>query len=191
MNIWMTLPSQHINTWCSNLMLCWISQMHLTGICICFETFEIATFQDWHKNRKSKKKKNIDFCALSRGISLWGNYLLGGNFSTLKGQPTAGGAIFCEKVCFSENPKFSIGCAYRLMAFGVCVLQNFHVMFYLLNFVFVFLVVIWQRVFFSVCRWLCLFVNGQAVYVFFEYMWVCCCLFFNAFGLCFWLLWCL
>ena len=149
MNIWMTLPSQHINTWCSNLMLCWISQMHLTGICICFETFEIATFQDWHKNRKSKKKKNIDFCALSRGISLWGNYLLGGNFSTLKGQPTAGGAIFCEKVCFSENPKFSIGCAYGLMAFGVCVLQNFHVMFYLLNFVFVFLVVIWQRVFFQ------------------------------------------
>lgn len=166
MNISMIIPSQHINTWCLNLMLCWISQMHLICICICFETFEIATFQDWHKNRKSKKKKNIDFCALSRGISLWGNYLLGGNFSTLKGQPTAGGAIFCEKVCFSENPNFSIVCAYILVALGVCVWPNFHVMLYLFNFVFVFLVVVWRRVFFSVCRWLCLSVHGQAVYVF-------------------------
>lgn len=120
MNTLWTLTSQHIITWSLNLVLGWLSQMHLIGICICLETFEIATFQDWHKKQKFKKKrKTLILRAISR-VNLWGNYLCRANFTSLKEKPTAGVAIFCEKVCFSENPRFPLGVTYMWISLDVC-----------------------------------------------------------------------
>ena len=73
---------------------------------------------------------------------------------------------FLWKGVFSENPKFVIGCSYMLMTLDVCVLQSFHVVLCLFKFVFVFCLWLGDEFFLSVCRWLCLSVNGQTVDVF-------------------------
>ena len=88
--------------------------MHLICICICFcgmaetQNHEISTLP---KHAKSKKRKTLNFQCILENI-LRGNYFLRQHFTSLKGQPTAGVAIFVKKCVFLQIPDFHCVCLY-------------------------------------------------------------------------------
>ena len=85
------------------------------------------------KNADFKKKRIHRLQIPISRIYLGGNYFLRMHFTTLKGQPTAGMAGFCEKVCFFWKPKISIVFDYMLMTFVVCVWPSLHLMLYMFS----------------------------------------------------------
>ena len=115
--------------------------------------------------------------AISR-VNLWGNYLCRANFTSLKEKPTAGVAIFCEKVCFSENPRFPLGVTYMWISLDVC----FNLVLPVFNCIFFCCVCIYKQLVFFCCAYMCVGVVVCVLYC----LWVMVFIVLMPMGVCKW-----
>ena len=77
------------------------------------------------------------------------------HFTTLKGQPTAGVAIFVKKCVFLEIQDFIVF-AYMLMTVCVCVWQSIHLILYMFSSVFVIIGVCVGKLFYDFDGYVCI-----------------------------------